>query len=119
MVVLGTSVNTLLLAGAFLFSGIGSAVLNLAWSLTVQEKVPEEMLSRIMAIDGFFSFVAMPIGQLLVGPLVLLFNIRAVELGSAALMVLVTAVALSMPRIADLRLTGSPPGAADEEPAPA
>ncbi len=119
MVVLGTSVNTLLLAGAFLFAGIGSAVLNLAWSLTVQEKVPEEMLSRIMAIDGFFSFVAMPIGQLLIGPLVLMFSIRAVELGSAALMVLVTAVALSMPRIADLRLTGSSAGASDDEPATA
>ena len=59
----------------------GLAVLDLSWSLTVQEKVPEEMLSRIMAIDGFFSFVAMPAGQLLVGPLVLLVSIRTVELG--------------------------------------
>lgn len=114
MVVLGTSVHTLTLAGAFVLAGIGSAVLNLAWSLTVQEKVPEEMLSRIMAIDGFFSFVAMPVGQLLVGPLVLLFSLRAVELGSATLMVMVTVVALSMPRIAGLRLTGVAAGADDQ-----
>lgn len=112
MLVLGTSVNTLALTAAFLLAGIGSAALNLAWSLTVQEKVPEEMLSRIMAIDGFFSFVAMPIGQLLVGPLVLLFSLRAVELGSAALMVVVTVVALSLPRVAGLRLTG----VADDQP---
>lgn len=117
MMVLGTSVNTLLLAAAFLVSGVGSAVLNLAWSLTVQEKVPEEMLSRIMAIDGFFSFVAMPIGQLLVGPLVLLSNIRTVELGSVAIMVAVTAFALSIPAIANLRLTGAAAGASGDRPA--
>ena len=102
---------------AFLIAGVGLAVLNLAWSLTVQEKVPEEMLSRIMSIDGFFSFVAMPIGQLLVGPLVLLSSIRTVELGSVVLAVVVTAVALATPAIANLRLTGAPVAALDDLPA--
>lgn len=119
MLVLGTAVSTVALAGAFLIAGIGLAVLNLAWSLTVQEKVPEEMLSRIMSIDGFFSFVAMPLGQLLVGPLVLLSSIRTVELGSVALAVAVTAAALATPAIASLRLTGTPVGTADDLPAKA
>ena len=70
-----------------------------------------------MAIDGFFSFVAMPIGQLLVGPLVLLSNIRTVELGSVAVMVVVTVVALSIPAIANLRLTGAAAGASGDRPA--
>ncbi len=116
MMVLGTAVGTVALTVAFLIAGVGLAVLNLAWSLTVQEKVPEEMLSRIMSIDGFFSFVAMPIGQLLVGPLVLLSSIRTVELGSVVLAVVVTAVALATPAIANLRLTGAPVAALDDLP---
>jgi MFS family permease len=119
MLVLGTAVSTAALAGAFFVAGVGLAVLSLAWSLTVQEKVPEEMLSRIMAIDGFFSFVAMPIGQLLVGPLVLLSSIRTVELGSVVLALVVTAVALATPAIANLRLTGTPVGAAGDQTATA
>jgi hypothetical protein len=117
MMVLGTAVSTVALAGAFLIAGVGLAVLNLAWSLTVQEKVPEEMLSRIMSIDGFFSFVAMPIGQLLVGPLILLSSIRTVELGSVVLAVVVTVGALATPAIANLRLTGTPVAADDDQPA--
>ncbi len=110
MVVLAiTPLSTVALAFAFLVAGVGLAVLSLAWSLTVQEKVPEEMLSRIMAIDGFFSFIAMPVGQLLVGPLVLLISIRSVELGSFVLSGVVMVIALATPAIASLRLEGVTP----------
>ena len=87
MVALGTHVTTVLLAVAFLVAGAGISLVDLAWNLTVQEKIPEEMLSRIMSIDGFFSFVAMPIGQLSVGPLALAFGASEVELGCAVAMV--------------------------------
>ena len=104
MLVLGTSVDLLLLSLAFAGTGAALSVLDLAWNMTVQEKVPEEMLSRIQSIDGFFSFVGMPVGQLLVGPLALALGTRSVELGCAALCVLVAAVALSRPVIAGVRL---------------
>ena len=106
MLLLGTWVNTPALVVAFFVAGAASSVLGLAWNLTVQEKVPEEMLSRIMAIDGFFSFVAMPIGQILVGPLASQFGIRGVELGSFALSIVVMLVGLSVPAINKLRLVG-------------
>jgi MFS family permease len=77
------------------------------------EKVPEEMLSRIMAIDGFFSFVATPIGQVAVGPLAVAFGVGGVELGCFALALLVGAVAATRRTITDVRLTGAQP-----EPAP-
>ncbi|WP_051204221.1 MULTISPECIES: MFS transporter [Nocardioides] len=106
MLLLGTWVNTAALAVAFFIAGAALSALGLAWNLTVQEKVPEHMLSRIMAIDGFFSFVAMPIGQVLVGPLSSQFGIRGVELGSVALCILVMLVGLSVPAIRNLRLEG-------------
>ena len=104
MLVLGTWVNTAALAAAFFVAGVGLSTINLAWNLTVQEKVREDMLSRIMAIDGFFSFVAMPIGQVLVGPLADTFGTRAVELGSVVICVLVCVIGVTRPAISNLRL---------------
>ncbi|HEY4270328.1 MAG TPA: MFS transporter [Galbitalea sp.] len=106
MLVLGTWVHTTALTAAFVVAGVGSSIIDLAWSLTVQEKVPEEMLSRVMAIDGFFSFVAMPVGEVLVGPFAHAFGARSVELGSIAICVLVGAVGATRPVIRNLRLTG-------------
>jgi MFS family permease len=114
MVFLAVWVNTGALAAAFFVAGVGSSVINLAWSLTVQEKVREDMLSRVMAIDGFFSFVAMPIGQIVVGPLAHGFGARDVELGSAAICLLVGLVAATRPAIRNLRLTGGHPSGDDE-----
>jgi hypothetical protein len=118
MLVLGTWVNTWLLAAAFLIAGAALSLLDLAWNLTVQEKVPEEMLSRILSIDGFFSFVAMPIGQLAVGPLVLVFGIGQVELGCALLAALVATVAATRRTITSVRLAGPTEVAAHADPAP-
>lgn len=111
MLVLGVWTHTIPLAAAFFISGCGSAVINLSWSLTVQEKVPEQMLSRINAIDGFFSFVAMPIGELLAGPAAHLFSARQVEVGAAALCVLTCLVGVSRRPLRQLRLDGASPTA--------
>jgi MFS family permease len=115
MLLLGTWVNTAALAAAFFVAGAALSALGLAWNMTVQEKVPEQMLSRIMAIDGFFSFVAMPIGQVLVGPLSAQFGIRGVELGSVALCILVMLAGLSVPAIRNLRLVGPRPASSGQD----
>jgi hypothetical protein len=118
MLLLGIWVNTVALAVAFFIAGAGLCVINLAWSLTVQEKVPEEMLSRIMAIDGFFSFVAMPIGQVVVGPLADAFGIPAVELGSVVLCLVVCAIGVTRPAINGLRLNAVVADVVESEPEP-
>lgn len=108
MLVLALWVHTVPLAAAFVVAGAGSALINLAWSLTVQEKVREDMLSRVMAIDGFFSFVAMPIGQILVGPSVHLLGTRGVELGAAGLCVLTCIAGCTSRPLRELRLGAEP-----------
>ena len=109
MLVLGTEVDVWLLSASFVVAGAALSLLDLAWNLLVQEKVPEEMLSRIMAIDGFFSFVATPIGQVAVGPLAVAFGAGRVQLGCFALAALVAGFALTRRRFTDVRLTGAPP----------
>jgi len=107
MLFLAVWVNTAALAVAFFVAGVGLSIVNLAWNLTVQEKVPEEMLSRVMSIDGFFSFVAMPVGQLAVGPLSHAFGARDVQLGSVALCVAVGLIAATRPVISNVRLNSA------------
>ncbi|HTW16512.1 MAG TPA: MFS transporter [Nocardioides sp.] len=104
MLVLGTHVNVWLLTASFFVAGAALSLLDLAWNLTVQEKVPEEMLSRIMSIDGFFSFVATPIGQLAVGPLAVAFGAGRVQIGCFVLAVLVAAFAATRRTITAVRL---------------
>lgn len=104
MLALATWVNTGALAVAFFVAGVGSSIINLSWSLIVQEKVRVDMLSRVMAIDGFFSFVAMPIGQVAVGPLAHAFNAREVELGSVAVCLIVGLIGATRPIISNLCL---------------
>lgn len=109
MLVLGTRVDVWLLAGAFFIGGAALSLLDLSWNLLVQEKVPEAMLSRIMAIDGFFSFVALPIGQVTVGPLAHAFGPSGVEIGFFVVAVLVACYALTRRVLTELTLTGAPP----------
>ncbi len=106
MLLLAGRVETISLSAGFLVAGAGLGLINLAWNLTVQEKVREDMLSRVMSIDGFFSFVAMPLGQVLVGPLALAFGHQGVELGAAIACVMVFAVGMSVRPIRSLRLEG-------------
>jgi MFS family permease len=109
MLVLGTHVDIWLLATAFFIGGAALSLLDLSWNLLVQEKVPEAMLSRIMAIDGFFSFVALPIGQVAVGPLAHAFGPSRVEIGFFVVAVLVACYALTRKVLTELELTGAPP----------
>jgi hypothetical protein len=56
-----------LLAAAFV-AGLGSAVSAIGWDTSLQEHVPRRLLSRVAAYDDLFSYIAIPVGQLSVGP---------------------------------------------------
>lgn len=64
------------------------------------------MLSRIMAIDGFFSFVANPIGQLAAGPIAVAFGIGRVLVGCFLVALAVAVFAATRPRLTAVRLDG-------------
>jgi MFS family permease len=76
---------------AALAAGAGIGVFELAWNLAMQENVPPDMLSRAFSYDALGSFAAIPLGQLLAGPLAVAFGLQRVMLVAG---LLVTAVAL-------------------------
>lgn len=93
-----------------LLAGAGSEVFNLGWTVTMQEHVPERMLSRAFSYDALGSFVAMPIGQLAAGPLAAAYGYRDVMVVSGVMYVLICALVLSSRSVRNLRRAPAPPG---------
>lgn len=69
---LGVQAGSVTLLCAAFLAGIGSGCFGIAWETSLQEHVPNEMLSRISSYDDTGSFVAVPLGQLAAGPLAVL-----------------------------------------------
>lgn len=94
IVVLGARPDIPVLLVATLLSGAGIQVFSMGWSLSLQEHVPERMLSRASSYDQLGSFVAIPIGQLCLGPLAAEFGLGRVLLCAGLLYVVVSLLIL-------------------------
>ena len=66
---LALSAPTALIAAASFVGGIGIAVHLTLWFTVFQQQVPEHAQSRVASYDTLGSFILMPIGMALVGPL--------------------------------------------------
>ncbi|MDP4332532.1 MFS transporter [Curtobacterium sp. A7_M15] len=80
---------------AFLLGGIALELFSIAWDHALQTNVPRELLSRVYSYDMVGSFVAVPLGEALVGPLAGAVGTPATLVGCAVVIVLATAVAAS------------------------
>jgi MFS family permease len=78
----------LLMVVAFV-AGAGVEVFGLGWALAMQEHVEDRMLSRAYSYDALGSFVAIPVGQLLYGPLGAAYGLAPVMVVSGVLYVLI------------------------------
>ncbi|MGA8247985.1 MAG: MFS transporter [Nocardioides sp.] len=101
--VLGWSPAIVPLVACAFVAGAGTEVFSMGWNLAMQEHVPETMLSRAYSYDALGSFVAMPIGQLLFGPLGEVFGVREVLMASGVAYALVCLLVLSSRSVRDLR----------------
>jgi MFS family permease len=78
LVVLGVEPQLVALVVVAFVAGAGIEVFSIGWNLAMQENIDERMLSRAYSYDALGSFVAMPVGQLLYGPLGEAFGYRDV-----------------------------------------
>ncbi|MFD0327722.1 hypothetical protein ACFQZC_04515 [Streptacidiphilus monticola] len=98
----------LLLAAAFT-AGLGSALTMTAWDTSLQEHIPERVLSRVAAYDDLLSYIAIPVGQLAVGPLAQRFGGFDVATTASLCYAVVALLPLASPALRRLP-HGSPPG---------
>ncbi|GAA0473978.1 MFS transporter [Paractinoplanes deccanensis] len=75
-----------LIVGALLAGGLLEQF-GVAWETTMQEHVPPDKLARVYSYDMVGSFVAMPIGELLVGPISHQVGVEATLVGAGVLVI--------------------------------
>ena len=100
---LGLDPHVLPLVVAAFVAGAGVEVFSTGWSVSMQEHIDERVLSRAYSYDALGSFVAMPLGQILYGPLGDAFGYRPVLLVSGVVYVATVLLVLSSRSVRDLR----------------
>ncbi|MEU9702508.1 MFS transporter [Streptomyces sp. NPDC047981] len=90
------------LSAAMFVSGVAIEVFGVAWMTTLHQEIPEEKLSRVAAYDWFGSTAMLPLSTALAGPAESLFGRSQALWGSAALIVVVTALVLLVPDVRNL-----------------
>jgi predicted MFS family arabinose efflux permease len=98
--VLGLDPRVWLLAATALIAGIGLEQFGVAWETTMQEHIPADKLARVYSYDMVGSFVAIPIGEIAVGPISRAAGINPTLIGAGLLM---TAAVIFMLSSRDVR----------------
>jgi hypothetical protein len=84
-------------------AGGGLLLGNGLWETTLQRHVPPAALSRVTAYDWFGSLAGQPLGNALVGPLVLLLGVRGTLLAAFATITVVNLCVLAVPSVRAVR----------------
>jgi MFS family permease len=98
------------LAGAII-GYAGLFYFDVAWETAIQDQVPHRALGRVSSWDYLTSFIAMPIGNALAGPLSRAYGINRVLVACAAVLFLSALSQLAIPGVHKLTRTGSEPAA--------
>lgn len=118
LLALGLRPELVLLVATALLAGVGFETFGIGWNLALQENVEEAMLSRAYSYDALGSFAAMPVGQLLAGPLGDAFGARRVLVTGAAVYAVVALATLASRSVRRLDRTPlTPPGEPTAPPA--
>jgi predicted MFS family arabinose efflux permease len=91
------------LAAASLVAGVGLELFSVYWDTSLQQHIPERVLSRVSSYDAFGSFVAIPVGMTLAGPVSDAIGVEAAIWVATALTVGSVLFALSFSDVRELR----------------
>ena len=101
------SVAALILLAAL--AGIGLETFGIMWDTTMQQEIPQEKLSRVYSYDALGSFVLIPLGVAVVGPVSELIGTRATVLGASAISLTATLAVLLVRDVRTIERKGSEP----------
>jgi len=87
------------LIAIWVVAGIGLAIHLALWFTVFQQHVPEESRSRVSSYDALGSFVLMPLGAAVAGPVAVAFGITATLLASFAIEVACFTVIILQPSV--------------------
>jgi MFS family permease len=102
---LALSVPTALagVVAAAALAGVGVEVFGILWDTTIQQEIPQEKLSRVSSYDALGSYVLIPLGLAVAGPVAVAVGTRATILGAAALSLAATLAVLLVRDVRTIR----------------
>jgi MFS family permease len=103
LALLGVVAPVWVIAAAAFVGSVGLVLSDNVWFTTLQANIPEDQLGRISSFDWLGSIALNPIGYALVGPLAAATSVRAVLIGSAAIMAGSSAAVAAVPSVRELR----------------
>jgi predicted MFS family arabinose efflux permease len=103
LVVLGIAPRFAFLVGAAFIAGLGLEQFGVAWETTMQEHIPADKLARVYSYDMVGSFIAIPVGEILIGPIANLVGTEAALVGAGALVGVSVLLMLSSRDVRHLR----------------
>ena len=99
-------------------AGCGLAIHIALWFTVFQQNVPEESLSRVSSYDSFGSFVLLPLGAALAGPVAAVIGVQETLLGAAVVIAITQVIVYAQPSVHAIRSTRGA-RTADRPPEPA
>ncbi len=100
---LAVALPVAVLAVGFLLDGVAVEQFGVAWDQSLQHHIPADRLARVYSYDAAGSYAAIPLGELVAGPLAGAIGTRPVLLGAAALIAAATGAALLVPDVRRLQ----------------
>jgi predicted MFS family arabinose efflux permease len=95
------------IAAAFVL-GVGAEIFGPLWDTAMQQQIPPDKLSRAYSYDALGSFVAIPLGLSIAGPVASLLGVEATLMLAAAAVLVPTALVLLSREVRTLRRTHAP-----------
>jgi predicted MFS family arabinose efflux permease len=110
----GVRITAVIAAAAF-FAGVGVEIFGVSWITALHEHIPPAVLSRVSSYDALGSFVFIPVGLVIAGPLADRFGVTETLWGLLAVGVLSVFAALASRDVRELERSparSEPPEAA-------
>ncbi|MEP6667067.1 MAG: MFS transporter [Nocardioidaceae bacterium] len=102
ILILGLDPSVLPLVVLAFVGGCGVEVFSIGWQTAYHEHIPNELMSRVTSYDALGSFVAIPIGSIVFGPLASAFGTRGVLVVSGITYIAICALTLLSRSVRDL-----------------
>jgi hypothetical protein len=106
---LGAAAPVGVIAGCAFVAWAAVGVSDALWTTTLQQGVPDEILSRISSFDYLGSLALNPIGFALVGPIARVTSVSDVAVGAGALLTLASLAVILVPAVRGLRSSNASP----------